>query len=150
MKHAGHRQPEGFSLIEVAIAFGVISFALVVLLALLPVGLSSSRDGSAEEAATELLVATSADIRNSAPNAVQTPMFRLPLNSQGEVTEYFAANGEKVGTAAAANFRLTVTGLTNDNPALRVTRLRVSWPPQASPPPSSVETLVMQATPPRQ
>lgn len=147
MKQAAPIFSAGFSLIEVAIAFGVISFAVVVLLALLPVGLSSSREGSAEEAATELLAAASADLRNASPGATATSFFHLPPNPQGEVTEYFSASGAKTATAADARFRLTITGRANANPGLQVLYVTVSWPPQVTPPTGLVETLVMRAAP---
>jgi len=147
MKRAGRTSSAGFSLIEVAIAFGIISFALVVLLALLPVGLSSSREASAEEAATELLAAASADLRNAPPDASETPFFRLPSNPQGEATEYFSARGAKTATVSDARFRLTIASRTNANPGLQVLHVTVSWPPQVTPPTGRVETLVMRAEP---
>ncbi len=147
MKQALSPSSAGFSLIEVAIAFGIISFALVVLLALLPMGLSSSREASAEEAATELLAATSADLRNASPGATETPLFQLPPNPQGEATEYFSASGAKTTAVVDARFRLTIAGRANANPGLQVLHVTVSWPPQMTPPTGLVETLVMRAKP---
>jgi type II secretory pathway pseudopilin PulG len=49
---AGER---GFSLVEVATAIGVISFALVALVGMFPVGLDNSRRAVSETRATELL-----------------------------------------------------------------------------------------------
>ncbi len=45
---------KGFSLIEVALAIGLVAFALVALLSLIPTGLSTSRQSIAETRASEL------------------------------------------------------------------------------------------------
>lgn len=149
MKRQASSAAQGFSLVEVAIAFGIVSFGLVILLALLPVGLSSSREATTEEAATELLTAACADLRASPPHATDTAFFQVPTNPTTEANEYFTAAGVKVATPSEAKFRLTIARRASASPGLEVLYVSVSWPPQSTASLGRVETLVMRARPPR-
>jgi type II secretory pathway pseudopilin PulG len=59
----------GFSLVEIAIALGVVSFALLSVMALLPVGIQTNHISTEETRATSLLTVLEADLRNSGYNA---------------------------------------------------------------------------------
>jgi uncharacterized protein (TIGR02598 family) len=61
-----------FSLVEVMIAIGVVAFALLSLLALLPLGLRIEKESAEESAAVNLLAAIRADLRNSAESGPST------------------------------------------------------------------------------
>jgi uncharacterized protein (TIGR02598 family) len=61
----------GFSMIEVALALGIIVFAMMALVALIPVGLQSNQISAEETRATNLLTALEADLRNTHPSASQ-------------------------------------------------------------------------------
>lgn len=139
-----------FSLVEVTMAFGIVAFAIVVLMGLLPAGLSASREGSAEEAATEILTAVAADIGNTDPGATQSALYGIPTNPSTEVLKYFSAPGARVrANASGADFRMSISGRASENPSLRILHVTVSWPPEATVPTGSVETLVMRAIPAR-
>lgn len=59
----------GFSLVEVAMALGVVAFALLSILALLPVGMKANQVSADESRAVGILSALEADLRNTHPNA---------------------------------------------------------------------------------
>ena len=59
----------GFSLVEVAVALGVATFALVSLMALLPVGIKTNQISSEETRASLILGTLEADLRNTHPLA---------------------------------------------------------------------------------
>ena len=68
-------------MIEVAIALGVISFALLSVLALLPQGINSNRISAEETRAVCILSAIDADLRNTHPSAAggRSKIFGLQL-----------------------------------------------------------------------
>jgi uncharacterized protein (TIGR02598 family) len=133
----GHRRKKGaFSLVEVTIALGIVAFAVVVLFALLPTGVSTVQQGQLEEGATEILTAVATDLRSTPSGTTNTPIFRLPVRvpSPSAQTLYFGGAGERVLDVEGARFRLTATPQTNQNPRLSTWHLSVSWPasPQAA------------------
>ncbi len=81
----------GFSLIEVVIALGIISFALLSTLALLPMGIKTNRISAEETRATCILTSVEADLRNTHPlaNNGNSKYFGLALpyttNSSGQI-----------------------------------------------------------------
>ncbi len=58
----------GFSMIEVALALGIIVFAMMTLVATIPVGMQSNRISAEETRALNLLTALEADLRNTHPS----------------------------------------------------------------------------------
>lgn len=60
---------DSFSLIEVVLALGVISFALLSTLALLPMGLKTNRVSADELRADCILTSLESDLRNTHPSA---------------------------------------------------------------------------------
>lgn len=70
MKISGQKMPAGircpaFSLVEITLAIGVVSFALLAVLALLPVGLGNARNAYEEAFAVQTLRAISASIQQA-------------------------------------------------------------------------------------
>ncbi len=66
--HSGGRSRTGFSLIEVVLALGVIAFAVVAMLGVLPVGLSTGHDAQNETRAAQI----AQDIITSMASQAQT------------------------------------------------------------------------------
>lgn len=68
-------------MVEVALALGVIAFALLSVVALLPIGVKSNQVSAEETRATGILTMLEADLRNSDPGAPQgkSLMFNLLL-----------------------------------------------------------------------
>ena len=71
----------GFSMVEVALALGVVAFAFLTLLALLPAGVKTNRSSVEETRATFILTNLEADLRNSLPvaNNGKSILFGLQL-----------------------------------------------------------------------
>ena len=79
-----------FTLIEVVLAVGILSFALVAMAALLPIGLQSNRDSTEETQAVNLLQALVAD-RQAACLSGTSGNYGLPAlsGSTGPIVRFF-------------------------------------------------------------
>lgn len=139
------RDRSGFSLIEVVVALGVVAFAIVAILGLVPTGLQTSRNSQNDSRAAQIAQAVFASLASQAPR--QFSNISLPLDdnspvsfdlSQSETKSFYADNdGKLVGTVASAAYEITAA--TNKSPtgfdqgyANQVT-LTVAWPPAANP-----------------
>lgn len=71
----------GFSLVEVVMALGIVSFALVSLVMLLPIGVKTNKISSEETRASLILTSLEADLRNTHPeaNGGKSLLYGLPL-----------------------------------------------------------------------
>ncbi len=110
MKHPRITQPgrsparqKAFSLIEVTLAIGIVAFAMIPLLGLVPVGLNAAQNSMRQTANTHIL------------NQVSSGLDRLPFGDQVDdyvnQTLYFDYNGAPVSTAADSIFTVTMTAL---------------------------------------
>lgn len=89
---------DGFSLVEVAIALGIFSFALVALLALLPVVMQTSRDSLDRAVSTQIATAVAGDYE------------RRPFHTLGNNGRYyFTERGERADSPADALFYAVAT-----------------------------------------
>jgi uncharacterized protein (TIGR02598 family) len=92
------RRRNGFSLVEVTLALGLVSYALLGLLGLLTVGLTSSRDSSLETALSQIALHASSSYRETAGS------YDLYYTFEGTVT-----------TESDAYFNVKVSRVPNDN-----------------------------------
>jgi uncharacterized protein (TIGR02598 family) len=156
----GHREIRiaAFSLVEVVLAMGILSFALIIVVALLPVGLKSNSDSMGESQAVNLLQALIAD-RQATAYSTNSALYNLPAvtNITSQVTGSLFIMEDSVTTNAqptAARYRVSYTiypatnvfsGATNDpvtGPPQPVSiNFKVSWPAAQTNRPSSVETV---------
>jgi len=156
----GHRDAcnAAFSLVEVVLAMGIIAFALIILVALLPVGLKSNSDSVGESQAVNLLQALIAD-RQATAYSTNSALYNLPAitNITSQLSGSLYVMEDAVTTNAqpmAARYRVNYTiypatniysGATNDpvsGPPLPVSiNFKVSWPAPQTNNPSSVETI---------
>lgn len=156
----GHREIRiaAFSLVEVVLAMGIISFALIILFALLPVGLKSNNDSLGESQAVNLLQALIAD-RQATAYSTNSALYNLPAvtNITSQVTGSLYVMEDALTTnaqPAAARYRVSYTiypatnnfsGATNypvTGPPQPVSiNFKVSWPAAQTNHPSSVETV---------
>lgn len=120
--HASSRRPDraGFSLVEVTLALGLVSYALLALLGLFTVALSSSRDSTLETALSQITLHVSSLSRGTA--GAQTNYYthagsHLP---QGGPETYF-----QVVVTSTASDASTIAD-TSDN--LRLVHLTISSP----------------------
>lgn len=146
---------DGFSLIEVTLALGIAAFALVPIVALLPVGLKSAGNSFDESRAVNLLNAVVAD-RRATPYVNGSAIFGLPpLTSAltAPVTGDFGVSDDDKVIAmtdiAKARYRVTyrvmppVAGGANPY----VIRIRVSWPAQNANSPEALEIVAAYPQP---
>lgn len=84
----------GFSLVEVAMALGIATFAMITLVALLPIGLESNRISAEETKAAGILSALEADLKNTHPslNQGKSLLYSLPLPYRFTSDESIAFN----------------------------------------------------------
>lgn len=135
--------PEAFSLTEVVLSLGIVSVVIVLLLAMLPTGLRSSRDSMEETRAIALLAAVEADLRMAETSP--SPVFQLAptpatfTNGSSTVsmtTNWFDRDGQRVGSRTNAFFGVRLRQFTREqsgaNPAVHV-NLQAWWPAQAAP-----------------
>lgn len=73
----------GFSLVEVTMALGLVSFCLVAMLGMLPVGLKQERSASEQLAATQLLAAVENDFQNIPEGKNETSKYKINVTSDG-------------------------------------------------------------------
>jgi uncharacterized protein (TIGR02598 family) len=143
-----HPTRGGFSLVETVIALGVVSFCLLNVMALLPIGLASNRDSLQKTAAASIAAEVSSDLRQApvtVGSASQSPRFQIGQSSTTSTTTvlYFGSddsflNGTASGATVSGNwlYRATVTvGATTSGSTVPV-RILVTWPALADSNPS--------------
>jgi uncharacterized protein (TIGR02598 family) len=155
-----HRDPciSAFSLVEVVLAMGIVSFALIIMFALLPIGLKSNNDSMGESQGINLLQALIADRKSTAYSNYSTS-YNIPaltnVTSQMTGTLYVMEDGLTTNAqATAARYCVNYTiypatniysGATNNpisGPPQPVSiNFRVSWPAAQTNRPSSVEAI---------
>ena len=107
---------KGFSLVELALALGVVSFVMIALFGLLPTGLNTNDAAVQETGAVNVLAAVEADLR-ATPNSttsVASSQFAItipsgsPSPSTTFATLYIASGGNTVTTSAGAHYQLSI------------------------------------------
>jgi uncharacterized protein (TIGR02598 family) len=141
----------GFSLIEIVLALGIISFALLSVIALLPIGIITNRVSVEETRASHILTAVESDLRNSYPMQGKSQFFLLPspyapaasglvINQQLTAQTLYSVELGDTESPVTGNqppiFRvsiiyISVPGAGTLQPAEG--RLVVNWPPLANP-----------------
>ncbi len=136
-----------FSLVEVALSLGIVAFAFVAILGLLPVGLSSNRDALAESRVMNLIQTVVAD-RKAAPSSTPSPVYAIPafsaLTTTTAGTLYLAEDGSSSATGPAANslYRLNYTIYPSAGPNQPVLiYFAAVWPPTTTNTQPKVETV---------
>jgi uncharacterized protein (TIGR02598 family) len=146
--HLACRSPRhrAFSLIEVVIALGVATFAIVAIAALLPVGLQSSRDTVEESTALNVLSSLVAD-RRATPSTNFSGIYQLSaLTNVVSTTNTFGIgdNGQEIANLSQASYRIvcvfTPPAVGTLNPS--VGHFTASWPPLNTNSPACVEVVV--------
>ncbi len=128
----------GFSLIEVMIAMGICSFALVSLIGLFSVGLQASRDSDEEIQAANLVSLVLNSLPTSATAAASNSPSVLAYTDltngyATKTTRYIGADGSSA-TATNAAYALTCAAGTNSLTGGSISQvyLMLSWPVQSS------------------
>ncbi len=149
MKQHEHRHQTGFSLIEVTLALGIVSFAILTTLGLLTAGLDMNRDSVANTEAASVARDIAADLQmmddwhtltdgDPATNPSPSPRFMITPTDAAAGTKrvfYFNPDGTVITSSSptlaeriAAEFRVDVKleAVTDSEPP--VFHIVVSWP----------------------
>jgi uncharacterized protein (TIGR02598 family) len=153
---------QGFSLVEVTIALGLVIFGLVVLFALLPTGLNLVKESADEGVAVNILTMVAADFQSVQRGSNVTPRFRIPFRVGessgllGSGTPLFfdesgmwlanvvAANPQQAAEAGAffmGSYSIRSRDAADQTPPNAL--LMVSWPAMAATPSGNVGILVV-------
>jgi len=95
------RSQNAFSLVEVVVSLGIVSFALLAIVALLPIGLQSTKDTIEETNAVNALSAIIAD-RQATPFNTKSVVYQLPVLTNGMPLQsnYFGITDNNQSTGA--------------------------------------------------
>jgi uncharacterized protein (TIGR02598 family) len=96
------RHQAAFTLVEVVLALGVITFGLVVILALIPVSIHSSKQSSEDMALSLMTQSTIADLHKQ---GLTTLAALVPTS--GTISYYFDANGRLLTSSTGALYSCT-------------------------------------------
>lgn len=156
----------GFTLIEIALAMAIFSFALVSMLGLLSVGLKNSRKASIQIAAANILSAIAADIQgaeisnsNNGEYVATTRKLKIKAsvfaNGSTQVTypQPLIVDEACTPVSALANTGLLKTfkvNLSAAAPGVAAVKVQIRWPaniPDTKQPEGSLDSLVAIPTP---
>lgn len=109
----------GFSLVEIAIAIGILSFAMIALFGLLPVGMGSLRDSISTSTQTQIVsrVLSDAQLSDFTKYTGGTYYFNdegSPVTGASDDADAF--KGDAVNKRDPANFKAVVTLKSNSGP----------------------------------
>jgi uncharacterized protein (TIGR02598 family) len=126
------RELDSFSLIEVVIALGVATFAILVIVALLPAGIRSTKDSLDETHAVNILSQIISD-RRSTPYANSSSIYSIPaLTGTTQISNYFGIldDDQYSSTLSAATYRVDyiITPPASGQLGPYQLYLKVSWP----------------------
>ena len=120
-----------FSLVELVIALGVAAFCLIAVFGLMPVGMQTNRNASAQTAATNIISVIVADLRTTPAAATTSPQFAITFGT--DKTLYFDASGQS-STSLTPDSRYQLNVTWNSAPTgLNYAVLRVTWPASVDP-----------------
>ncbi len=136
-----------FSLVEVVLALSIATFAVVVIVSLLPVGIQSSRDSLEETVAVNILSEVVAD-RKATPFGQQSVSYKIPALTNGmtATTNIFGATDNTNNSTDLIQARYRVQCIITPPPSGRLdpylAYLKVSWPARSTNANSFVESVV--------
>jgi len=124
----------GFTLVEVTIALGIISFGLIAILGLLPRGLSLVKESADESAAINILGKITAELQS-----VTNP------TANNSSTNVFDAGGKKLVATSSPDAIYKAVTLVHTNSPPRMATIQISWPANAAKPTGTVDAIVSLA-----
>lgn len=109
MRFLPKRTRAGFSLVEVTMAIGLMSFCLVAMLGILPVGLSQERKSTDQLLALQALGAVTADFQNAslAGTNSKSPQYGISISSSGSSSLWLDQALAKTTDIEAKQFDVT-------------------------------------------
>lgn len=147
MKRFSRTRFQAFSLVEVTLALGIISFGLIAIMGLVPRGLGIVKDSADEAAALNILSSVSSDIQCIDSNATASATYQIPVQSVNSGKGYFDINGNWLGNPStvpsdavyALNWTIQARSLLSPPAAF----ISISWPAKSSLPQGSVECILV-------
>ena len=134
-----------FSLVEVVLALGIATFGILIIVALLPAGIQSTKDSLEETGAINVLSEVVAD-REATPSFQSSTVYQLPALTNtlvAPVTNFFGiTEGNQISTQLSqSRYRIDyiVTPPTSGSLEPYQIWLKVSWPAPATTPAGFVE-----------
>jgi len=165
MKAAGSGQPPGggpfrvrrgapsFTLVEVVLAIGIISFCLIMLVPLIAVGMNTDRMVRQQIIGLSLCRQIESDLRATAPGTNASPLYGIPIPGVGGTVtatlyDSYATSATNFGltrqSASQYLFTIILTGPVATSPNDPVNaQIQASWPAQITPIPQGNPTNVV-------
>jgi uncharacterized protein (TIGR02598 family) len=140
-------RPLGFSLVEVVLALGVISVAIVAILGLIPIGLQtghSSQDDTRAAQIAQTVLAGMASQAQTAFSAVKVPVLvgtapSVDLTTSSTTQLFANNNGALLQSAAGATYNVTIISDSNvtsdgfDTGFANKVTVQLRWPADSNP-----------------
>jgi hypothetical protein len=141
MRNSPRSAKLAFSLVEVTLALGIASFALLAVFGLLPIGLTSNRTSLEQTSAASILTAIVADLRAAPPlvsgeTTSRSPVYQIevPSVSGQTICHLYCAEDGSLSSPTNAKYLVSV-GITPPTTAgqrsATAVRVLVSWPAAA-------------------
>lgn len=120
---------DGFSLVEITLALGVMAFCMIAIVGLLPVGFRTTQGSSQETLATDLVASIDADLRATPLTSSASPFFNISMTGE---TVFYVDDSGLTTTSSNARFRAYVKLSAPTSGTIGTTSGRVvaSWPAQ--------------------
>lgn len=119
-----------FSLVEVAMAVGIVAFGLIAIFGLLPISLTTTRTISSEGMATDILTGLAEDLQvERGTPADATPLYGLAVGTDTNGSVLFNQAGLPASDPSEAAYKADWRRWTTNNGAsARIIHLSVGWP----------------------
>ena len=146
MKRSSPTGFQAFSLVEVTLALGIISFGLIAIMGLIPKGLGIVKESADEAAALNILAAVSADLQCVGSNTTASKSYQIPVQTVNSGKGYFDSDGNWLGNSAVSSEAVYVLSWTIQARSLQsppVASLSISWPAKAALPLGSVDCILV-------
>lgn len=137
---------QAFSLVEVTLALGIISFGLIAIIGLVPKGLGIVKESADEAAALNILSAVSSDLQCVGSNTTDSACYEIPVDSVNSGKKYFDGDGNWLGNSAAPSDAVYVLSWTIQARSLKgppSASLSIAWPAEAAQPLGSVDCVLV-------
>lgn len=129
---------QAFSLVEVTLALGIISFGLIAIMGLVPKGLGIVKESADEAAALNILSAVSSDLQCVGSNETLSYKISLKSGNSGKIKGYFNSDGNWLGKSEtvpddavyALSWRIQARSLLSPPVAF----ISIYWPAKATQP----------------
>ncbi len=130
----------GFSLVEVVLSLGIVTFVSVTLVALIPVGLSANKASREQITALNYCRNIESDLKATPASASKSPLYGIDISAAAGVTtlydNVYTTSGSGMGNfsttaQSTSQYRFTITPITppatSPNDPVNV-RIQATWP----------------------